>query len=161
MNFKYTVSILIFSLCICSDQIPGRIQSNPIVLKNGTIHTVSDSTFKGDLKFKDGKIVEIDTNIRIFNTDRVIDISNLHVYPGLISSSTTIGLVEINAVRSTKDYRETGLFNPNVIAAKAYNPDSELIPVTRSNGILMVHTIPKGGRVSGSSSIMMLDGWTW
>ena len=160
MNFKYTVSILIFSLCICSDQIPGKIQSNAIVLKNGTIHTVSDSTFKGDLKFKDGKIVEIDTDIRTFNTDRVIDISNLHVYPGLIAPSTTIGLVEINAVRATKDYRETGLFNPNVIAAKAYNPDSELIPVTRSNGILIVHTIPKGGRVSGSSSIMMLDGWT-
>jgi len=160
MNFKYTVSILIFSLCICSDQIPGKIQSNAIVLKNGTIHTVSDSTFKGDLKFKDGKIVEIDTDIRTLNTDRVIDISNLHVYPGLIAPSTTIGLVEINAVRATKDYRETGLFNPNVIAAKAYNPDSELIPVTRSNGILIVHTIPKGGRVSGSSSIMMLDGWT-
>ena len=64
-------------------------------------------------------------------------------------------------MRATEDYRETGSFNPNVIAAKAYNPDSELIPVTRSNGVLLVHTIPKGGRISGSSSIMMLDGWTW
>ena len=161
MNFKYILSILILSLCIGSDQIPGKIQSNTIVLKNGTIHTVSDSTFIGDLKFKDGKIVKIGKDIRALNRDRVIDLSNLHVYPGFIAPSTTIGLVEINAVRATEDYRETGSFNPNVITAKAYNPDSELIPVTRSNGILMVHTIPKGGRISGSSSIMMLDGWTW
>ena len=45
----------------------------------------------------------------------------------MIAPSTTIGLVEINAVRATEDYWETGSFNPNVITAKAYNPDSELI----------------------------------
>jgi len=161
MNFNYTLLILILSLCICSDQIPGANQSESIILKNGTIHTVSGKTFIGDLKFKDGKIDKIELDIKSNNKDKIIDISNLHVYPGLISPSTTIGLVEVNAVRATQDYRETGLFNPNVVVAKAYNPDSELIPVTRSNGVLLVHTVPKGGRVSGTSSVMMLDGWTW
>ena len=161
MNFNYISFILFFSLSVCSDQIPGKIQSESIILKNGTIHTVSGATFIGDLKFKDGKIIGVDSNINPTNKDNIIDISNLHIYPGLISPSTTIGLVEVNAVRATQDYRETGLFNPNVVAAKAYNPDSELIPVTRSNGVLLVHTIPKGGRVSGTSSVMMLDGWSW
>ena len=135
MNFNY-ILILLLSLCICSDQIPGEDKSHSIILKNGIIHTVSNGTFKSDLKFVNGKIVNIDENIKTTQKDQVIDISNLHIYPGLISPSTTIGLVEVNAVRATQDYRETGLFNPNVMTAKAYNPDSELIPVTRSNGDL-------------------------
>ena len=84
MNFKYILLFSILSFSICSDQIPGDTQSKTIVLKNGTIHTVSDSTFIGDLKFKDGKIIKISQNIRAINRDRVIDISDLHVYPGLL-----------------------------------------------------------------------------
>ena len=43
----------------------------------------------------------------------------------------------------------------------AYNPDSEIIPTTRSNGVLIANVVPASGLVSGQSSIMMMDGWTW
>ena len=63
-----------------------------------------------------------------------------------------MGLVEIQAIRATLDVNETGDFNPNIRAEVSYNPDSELIPVARSNGITVAHTIPKGGLISGSSA---------
>ena len=43
----------------------------------------------------------------------------------------------------------------------AINPDSELIPVTRANGVLLTLTTPTGGLISGTSAVIQLDGWTW
>jgi imidazolonepropionase-like amidohydrolase len=91
----------------------------------------------------------------------VIKAEGMHVYPGLIASNTIIGLEEIAAVRATRDQDETGDFNPNVRALIAYNTDSEIIPTTRFNGVLYAQTTPRGGRISGSSSVMDLDAWNW
>jgi len=41
------------------------------------------------------------------------------------------------------------------------NPESEVIPVTRANGITMFVSSPSGGLISGTSALMMSDGWTW
>ena len=84
-----------------------------------------------------------------------------HVYPGMIAAVSGLGLVEINAVAVTNDHSERGDFNPNVRTNVAFNPDSEIIPTTRSNGILIANVIPASGLISGQSSVMMLDGWTW
>jgi imidazolonepropionase-like amidohydrolase len=43
----------------------------------------------------------------------------------------------------------------------AVNPDSELIPVARANGITHALTLPTGGTVAGRSGVVALDGWTW
>ena len=152
--------ILIFSLAVSSDQIPGQKQSKPILLKGGTLHPITSNSIVSDIILKDGKILKIGKNL-LLNKSEVIDVSGLHIYPGLIASATTLGLVEINAVRASEDHSEVGKYNPNVRVERAYNPDSELIPITRSNGILNIHLIPKSGRISGTSAIMQLDGWTW
>ena len=94
------------------------------------------------------------------NTE-VIDGSGKHVYPGLISSNTEIGLVEIEAVRASLDMAEIGRINPNVRAEVAVNPESELIPVLRANGITLAVSTPSGGLISGTSALLMMDGWTW
>jgi imidazolonepropionase-like amidohydrolase len=90
-----------------------------------------------------------------------IDVRGRRVYPGLINAYSQLGLVEIDAVRATRDYHETGKINPNVKAEVAVNPDSELIPVTRSGGVLLSLTAPSGGLISGTSCLVQLDGWTW
>jgi len=59
------------------------------------------------------------------------------------------------------DDKETGQLNPNVRAEVAVNPDSEIIPTTRSNGVLLTLTSPSGGLISGRSAVIQLDGWTW
>jgi imidazolonepropionase-like amidohydrolase len=69
--------------------------------------------------------------------------------------------MEIGAVRASRDFAETGRINPNVRAEVAVNPESEIIPVTRANGITTFVTSPRGGLISGLSAVMMSDGWTW
>ncbi len=91
----------------------------------------------------------------------VIELPGRHIYPGLIAANTMLGLTEINAVRATRDFLETGNINPNVRAEVAFNPDSELLPVARANGITLGLSVPAGGLISGTSAFMMLDGWTW
>ena len=91
----------------------------------------------------------------------VIDVTGKHVYPGFILANSTLGLSEIGSVRATIDARERGDLNPNVRSIVAYNTDSELIPTTRFNGVLIAQVTPQGGLISGTSSIVALDGWNW
>ncbi|MEE9464515.1 MAG: amidohydrolase family protein [Candidatus Neomarinimicrobiota bacterium] len=145
-----------------SDQTPAPPQDHPIVLTGGEIHIVSGPTISnGQLLFTDGRLVEIGRRVTVPPGAEVIDVSGMEVYPGFIAAETTIGLGEIQAVRASLDSRETGLINPNVRAERAYHTDSEHIPVSRSNGVAIAHVAPVGGLLSGSSAVMMLDGWTW
>ena len=145
-----------------SDQIPGKPQSKPIAIVGATIHTVSGPTIiNGTIVFDNGRIVDVGPNATLPDSTEVIDGTGKHVYPSLIEAYSDIGLVEINSIRASIDSSETGAINPNVRAAVAFNPDSELIPVNRANGILLAVTAPEGSLVAGRSSLMMLDGWTW
>ena len=83
------------------------------------------------------------------------------MYPGLIAAYTQLGLTEIQSVRATIDASETGGVTPEVPAAVAVNPDSTLLPVTRTNGVLIAGVFPTGGRSRAALSVMRLDGWTW
>ena len=159
---KKTLFIIIISTFIsASDQIPGPPQSHPILLKNGVIHTISNGVIQGSILFDNGKITHVGEFIAPQVGTEVIDLEGKHVYPGFIAAVSGIGLVEINAVDVTNDHSERGDFNPNVRANVAYNTDSEIIPTTRSNGVLIANVVPASGLVSGQSSIMMMDGWTW
>jgi imidazolonepropionase-like amidohydrolase len=145
-----------------SDQIPARPQDHPIAIVGATIHTVSGPTIeKGTILFEKGRIVAVGIGVNMVPNTEHIDGSGKHVYPGLISSNTEIGLVEIGAVRASRDMAEIGRINPNVRAQVAVNPESELIPVLRANGITLAVSAPSGGLISGTSALMMMDGWTW
>ena len=153
---------LLISIIQSNDQIPGEIQKRPIILKGGILHTVSTEVLDGyDILFSKGKIVRIEKNIMASPETDVYDVFGKHIIPSYIAPITRIGLVEIGLVRQSVDYAERGSINPNVKANVSYNPDSELIPVTRSSGVLIANSVPAGGRISGQSSVMMLDGWTW
>ena len=83
-----------------------------------------------------------------------------HVYPGFIATNTTLGITEISAVRATNDYREVEHLNL-ISTLIAYNAESKIIPTIRSNGVLMAQIAPKGGRITGTSSVMKMNGWNW
>lgn len=84
-----------------------------------------------------------------------------HLYPGFIAMNTTIGLTEIDAVRATRDFRETGDMNPNVRAISAYNAESKIAETILANGILLAQIAPRGGTIQGSSSVVKLQGENW
>ena len=154
-------AIFLSTFLFANDQIPAAPQKHPILLKNGFIHTVSNGVINGSILFDKGKITHIGEFISPPDGAEVIDLDGKHVYPGFIAAVSRMGLVEISAVDVTNDHSERGDFNPNVRANVAYNPDSEIIPTTRSNGVLIANVVPASGLVSGQASIMMMDGWTW
>lgn len=93
--------------------------------------------------------------------DTIIDCKGQHVYPSLVSANNTLGLTEIDAVRATRDFNDVGVFNPHVRTQIAFNVESKVIETVRTNGVLLVQATPRGGWISGSSSIMKLSGWNW
>ena len=143
-------------------EIPGAQPKTPVALVGATIHPISGPTLQnGTLLFNKGRIAKIGKGIPIPAGSQVINLKGKHIYPALFDSMTNTGLVEVKAVRASVDEAETGTINPNVKAQVAVNPDSELIPVTRSNGILLTLTAPSGGTIAGQAALIQLDGWTW
>jgi imidazolonepropionase-like amidohydrolase len=143
-------------------EVPGSPQKQAVALRGATIHPVSGPAIEGGtLVFDGGKIAAIGREVALPEKAEVIDLGGKHVYPAMFDAMTDLGLVEINSIRATIDSREIGQINPNVRAVVAVNPDSELIPVTRSNGVLLALTAPFGGLVAGRSAVIQLDGWTW
>ena len=138
---------------------PGAAQQGPILLQGGTLFTISDGRIQGDLLVEGGKISAIGSNITVPEGAQIIDIAGHHVYPGLIALDTTLGLVEIEAIRATIDTRETGQVTPEVSTHTAFNADSEIIPTVRYNAITHAQVVPQGSLVNGNSSLMNLDGW--
>ena len=158
-----TLLLAVITVSIASDQVPAPPQTHPILLMNATIHPVSaDEIQRGAILFEKGIITAIGRRVtNLPDNTETIDLLGKHVYPGMIAAASVIGLTEIGAVAVTRDFAERGDVNPNVRAEVAYHPDSEIIPVTRSNGVLLAHSCPTGGLISGTSAVMMLDGWTW
>ncbi len=154
------ITAFLFSFLAANGNVPAKAQSAPILLKGGTVYTVTGNILQNtDVLFEKGKITAIGTNLSLPANTVTIDVSGKHVYPGLISPLSTLGIREVDAVRSTNDQREVGNYTPEVNAQTAYNADSELIPTVRSNGVTYAVIVPQGGRVSGQSSLMQLDAW--
>lgn len=143
------------------DQIPGDAQGRPVLLRGGDLYTVSGEILEGaDLLFEDGRITRIGRDLPAPGGARVIEVAGKRVYPGLIATATTLGLVEIGMVRATRDAREVGDVTPEVAAHTAFNYDSELIPTVRSNGVTTAQVLPDGELLAGRGFVTQLDGWT-
>ena len=163
---KIVYLTLAFSTTFVSiaQQTPAPKQQKSVLIINAKAHigngTVLDNSAIG---FKNGKIdlVSNDKNIVVSNYETVIDAKGKEVYPGFIAPNSTLGLVEIDAVKSSDDESEIGTYNPHVRSLIAYTADSKVIETVRPNGILIAQITPRGGILSGTSSIVQLDAWHW
>ena len=144
-----------------STQIPGSAEAGPVALMGATVHTVSGvDIIGGTVVFSEGTITAVGVDVAIPDDARVIDVTGLHVYPGMIDAASIIGLSEIRSVRASNDYDEAGDITPEVHAEIAVNPDSEHLPVARANGVTAALTMPVGGLIAGMAALLRLDGWT-
>jgi imidazolonepropionase-like amidohydrolase len=143
--------------------IPTAAQSQPVVLRGATIHTVTKGVItNGTIVMDRGKITAIGgPEVAVPRGAKVVDYTGKHIYPGLIDAYSTVGISEIGAVDVSNDINEMGDFNPNVRAEVAVNAESRHIGTTRSAGVLVAFATPGGGVVSGLSSAISLEGWTW
>ena len=122
------------------------IQNAAISIKNGEFDLVADASR-----------IRIDPSA----FDTIYKIYGKHIYPSFIVPNTTLGITEIDQVRASHDFNETGGINPNVRSLIAYNTDSKLVKTIRTNGVLIAQVTPRGGLISGQSSIMYLNGENW
>lgn len=136
-------------------------RAETVALTGATLHPVSGPEIRnGTILIRDGRILELGPQVAIPADARRVDLSGRHVYPSIFPAVTVLGLVEISSVRATLDTTELGEINPQARADYAMNFDSELLPVARSGGVLVAGVSPSGGIVSGSLSVMRLEGWT-
>lgn len=165
---KIYVLVLVFSISIVAkaQQTPAAKQSKSVLILNATAHLGNGEVIENSaIGFVDGKI-NLVADARVIRLAAgayaiTINASGKHVYPGFIAPNSTLGLVEIDAVKSSDDEDEIGAMNPNVRSIIAYTADSKVIETVRPNGILMAQITPRGGTISGSSSIVQLDAWNW
>ncbi len=131
-----------------------------LLLSNAIVHVVTGAPLPGGMVWiRDGKIQAVGTHVEASGAT-LVDLGGRHLYPGLISLDSALGLEEIESVRATLDTTEVGEFHPEVESWIAVNPDSELIPVTRANGITHAEPAPQGGTIAGLSGVVAFDGWT-
>jgi len=128
------------------------------LLKNVNVFTPKGKIDSVDILVENGIIKKIGKNLK--SEYKVVDGNYHDVYPSFINTISSVGLVEISAVRATNDLFEIGDFNAFVKSYNAINPSSAHIGVIRSNGILIVNTIPRGSLISGFSSVVKLNGRT-
>ncbi len=166
MNMK---KIFIYISCVLATAgvsaqetiLPAAAQKETIALTNATIHVGNGQVINnGTVVFKNGKITEVGATAATAGA-KIIDCSGKHIYPGLILSSTQVGLIEVPSVRATIDASELGEQNPSIRSLVAYNTDSKVINTLRPNGILLANIVPDGGIISGSSSVVQFDAWNW
>ncbi len=160
MNKKYLPLLIALLITV------GANAQRPTLFMGATAHLGNGEKIENAaISMLNGKIgmVADATRIRIDPTafDTIYRVHGKHLYPGFIVPNTTLGITEIDQVRASHDYRETGAINPNVRTLIAYNTDSKIAKTVRSNGVLIAQVTPRGGMISGQSSVMHLDGWNW
>ena len=149
--------LLLGAASTASAQTPERVT----VIRNATIvPVVGERVPNGTVVIRGQRIEQVGRDLPAPPGATVVDGSGLFVYPGLIDSGTELGLTEIGSVPGGNDTRELGDLNPHDLALSAVNPHSELIPVTRVNGITSAITAAEGGLVSGYAALIDLAGWT-
>ncbi|MEL0645504.1 amidohydrolase family protein [Olleya sp. Ti.3.14] len=159
--------ILILTLCVSvisfAQQTPGDKQTTAITIEGATAHLGNGDVIENALiMFENGTLTFVGSaNTKIARKGTIIDAKGKHVYPGFIAPNSTLGLVEVDAVRATNDDDEVGAMNPHIRSLIAYNTESKVVESMRPNGVLMAQITPRGGRISGTSSVVQLDAWNW
>jgi len=152
---------LLVAVVLCSGILAS--QQQPIVLKGGKLLTVSHGVIdNGVLVMESGKINELGTtsSVKVPKNAKVIDVTGMTIYPGLIDSETALGLTEISAEASTNDRIElTDEIMPHMHVYEAFHAESELIPVTRLNGVTNAIVAPDStDTLPGQDSFVQLAG---
>ncbi|MEZ4779558.1 MAG: amidohydrolase family protein [Flavobacteriaceae bacterium] len=154
-------TIISIGLHVWAQQTPAPAQSETIILSGATLHIGNGTVIEnGYIIFENGKITEVGQGATR-KEGKMINTNGKHIYPGIIAPVSSLGLVEIDAVRATSDDDEIGDFIPNIRSLIAYNAESKVVESMRPNGVLLAQITPQGGGISGTSSVVQLDAWNW
>ncbi len=142
---------------------PGSDAAGPVAIVGATVHTLEGPAIpNGVVVFEGGRISAVGgADTPVPGTAERIDARGKHLWPGLIHTNAVLGLSEIDSVPGSVDIAETGDINADVDVSQAVNAASTHFPVARSGGISHALLVPGGGLVSGTTTLVRTDGWTW
>lgn len=156
--------LLLVVFQVNAQQTPAKAQSQAISIVGATAHIGTGEVIENVLiVLENGKIKSVSSqnDSSVSPEGQVINAEGKHVYPGFIAPNSTLGLVEIDAVKASDDEDEIGDFLPHIRSLIAYNAESKVVESMRPNGVLLGQITPRGGRISGTSSIVQFDAWNW
>ena len=144
----------------CALLLSGQAWAQPtLALVNATVHPGGGQPARlANLILQGDRIISVSEEVPA--AAQVQNLSGQHLYPGLVESDSWLGLSEIDAIRGGNDYAEVTDNNADLRPELSLNPDSELLPVARSGGVLTAGLQPVGGRIAGQVAVMSLWGWT-
>ncbi|MGZ4041703.1 MAG: amidohydrolase family protein [Bacteroidia bacterium] len=163
---RQTLIILVLAFTLTQATVVAQKTYKHIALFNATAHIGNGNIIEGSLIVINNDRIETVMSTKGLKLnpaayDTVIDLSGKHIYPALINTNNILGLHDAEAVRATRDFAEVGALNPHIRSLIAYNTDNKIVPTVKTNGVLYTQCTPRGGLISGSSSIMALEGWNW
>lgn len=133
-----------------------------IALKGGKLLTITHGVIEnGVVVMQNGRITAVGgAGTAIPAGAKVVDVTGMTVYPGLIDSETHLGLTEVSADRMTNDELENSdEIMPHMHVSEAFHAETALIPVTRINGITNAIVAPSSGdTLPGQDSFIQLAG---
>ncbi|WP_232735360.1 amidohydrolase family protein [Nonlabens sp. MB-3u-79] len=162
-NILYIICAL-FAITATAQQTPASEQKGVYTIMNATAHIGNGKVIENSVIVIENGIITAIADATVVRMDikgEKIDGYGMHVYPGIIAMNSTLGLVEVDAVNASDDEREIGTFNPHIRSLIAYNAESRVVESMRPNGVLIAQIVPRGGRISGKSSVVQLDAWNW
>lgn len=162
-TYIYSLVCFLFIGNLLAQQTPAPKQTQAYSIEGATAHLGNGKVIENSLiMFSDGKITFVGSaNLKIAHAGTIINAKGKHVYPGFIAANTSLGLAEIDAVRATRDFDEVGSMLPHIRSIIAYNAESKVVETMRPNGVLAAQITPRGGVISGTSSVVQLDAWNW
>ena len=124
---KIIYSLLCFFLVgtTIAQQTPANKQTEDYSIEGATAHLGNGQIIENSLiMFSEGKIVFAgNANARIARRGTVINAKGKHVYPGFIAANSSLGLVEIDAVKASVDEDEIGI--NKLFTGKGYTEDEQ------------------------------------
>jgi len=161
--FIYSLLYFFWIGNLVAQQTPAVQQTQAYSIEGATAHLGTGAVIENSLLiFNNGKITFVGkATAKIARQGTRIDATGKHVYPGFIAANASLGLVEIDAVRATDDEDEVGSMLPHIRSLIAYNAESKVVESMRPNGVLMGQITPRGGTISGTSSVVQFDAWNW
>jgi imidazolonepropionase-like amidohydrolase len=133
-----------------------------VLITGAKIHTMGSLGIleNSDILITDGVIKEVGTGLVAPEGAKVIDAQGKEITPGLINVVTSLGLVEVDAIKSTVDSSNTEKeYSASFSIADVINPNSSLWSHNRNNGLTHAIIVPSNSKaiIQGQASLIQLS----
>lgn len=162
----YCAVALVFAVLICAPRFARSqtaSQSQPVVIRGGKLLTITHGVINnGIIVIENGKITAVGAagSTQTPANAKIIDAAGMTVYPGFIDAESHLGLQEISSDQMTTDLAEpSDEIMPHMHVYDAFHAETELIPVTRINGVTNAVVAPSEvDTLPGQDSFIQLAG---